>query len=70
MFLLLSHSRLLCTLLICEYPVVFLVAAGISLFSEYNHHCEVAEIVALQKSPVGSLTDFLRAGARKQVILW
>ncbi len=39
-----SHPRLLCALLIREHAVSFFVTAVMSLFSESNAHCEVAEV--------------------------
>ncbi len=42
-----SHPRLLCALLIREHPAVFFVTAVMSLFSEYNAHCEVAEVLTM-----------------------
>ncbi len=41
-----SHPRLLCALLIREHPAVFFITAVMSLFSESNDHCEVAEVYA------------------------
>ncbi len=43
-----SHPRLLCALLIREHPAVF-VTAVMSLFSESNAHCEVAEVLTMPK---------------------
>ncbi len=46
-----SHPRLLCALLIREHVVVFLSLESclISLLSECNAHCEVAEVLTMQK---------------------
>ncbi len=44
-----SHPRLLCALLLRERPAVFFVTAVMSLFSESNAHCEVAEVLTMPK---------------------
>ncbi len=44
-----SHPRLLCALLIREHPAVFFVTAVMSLFSESNAHCEVAEVLTMPR---------------------
>ncbi len=44
-----SHPRLLNALLIREHPAVFFVTAVMSLFSESNAHCEVAEVLTMPK---------------------
>ncbi len=44
-----SHPRLLCALLIREHAVGFFVTAIMSLFSESNAHCEVAEVLPMPK---------------------
>ncbi len=44
-----SHPCLLCALLIREHPAFFFVTAVMSLFSESNAHCEVAEALTMPK---------------------
>ncbi len=44
-----SHPRLLCALLIREHPAVFFCHAVMSLFSESNAHCEVAEVFTMPR---------------------
>ncbi len=52
-----SHPRLLCALLIREHPVFF-VTAVMSLFSESNAHCEVAEVLTMPKKYNPSIDRF------------
>ncbi len=63
-----SHPRLLCALLIREHAVGFFVTAVMSLFSESDAHCEVAEVLTMPKNTILRLIDFLRTGARKPSI--
>ncbi len=63
-----SHPRLLCALLIREHAVGFFVTAVMSLFSESNAHCEVAEVLTMPKNTTLRLIDFLRTGACKPAI--
>ncbi len=58
-----SHTRLLCALIICEHPAFF-VTAVMSLLSESNAHCEVAEVLTMPKNTILRLIDFVRTGAR------
>ncbi len=58
----------MCSLLIREHPAVFFVTAVMSLFSESNAHCEVAEVLTMPKNTFLRLIDFLRTGARKPAI--
>ncbi len=44
-----SHPRLLYALLIREHAVGFFVTAVMSLFSEFNAHCEVAEVLTMPR---------------------
>ncbi len=44
-----SHPRLLCALLIREHVVGFFVTAVMSLFSESNAHCGVAEVLTMPR---------------------
>ncbi len=60
-----SHTRLLCALLFREHPAVFFVTTVMSLFSESNAHCEVAEVLTIPKNAILRLIDFLRTGARQ-----
>ncbi len=63
-----SHPRLVCALLIREHAVSFFATAVMSLFSEPNAHCEVAEALTMPKNTILRLIDFLRRGARKPAI--
>ncbi len=47
----------------------FFVIAVMSLFSESNAHCEVAEVYA-KKNTILRLIDVLRTGAGKPAIFW
>ncbi len=58
----------MCALLIREHAVSFFVTAVMSLFSESNAHCEVAEVLTITKNTILILIDFLRTGARKPAI--
>ncbi len=49
--------------------MVFFGTAGMSLFSESNAHCEVAEVLTVPKNTILRLIDFLRTGARKPAIV-